>query len=162
MPVPGKMMARASEKKLEDSKTAPTPFQLASRFTISGAAEEVTSILTENPKVLNQTGTFGTTLLHIAAQTGQAEMIELLVKAGASVNQVTQNKETALHLATAKGHCGAVQTLLKLGADAAAVNTDNLTALDLARSDEVKTALASAGSSAFVMAADDSEDDIEF
>jgi hypothetical protein len=51
--------------------------------------------------------------LHCAAATGQAEVISLLLKAGASVAAVNTDGDTCLSIAGAAGHTAAVTQLLQ-------------------------------------------------
>ena len=55
--------------------------------------------------------------LHLAADSGQCEVIRTLVELGADVNALGDNKTRPLHCACAKGRVGAMQLLIDLGAD---------------------------------------------
>src|SRR6478736_1673192 len=57
------------------------------------------------------------TPLLLAAKSGNAEVIDPLVKAGADVNAATSNGTTALMFAAASGNVAAVQALVEHGAD---------------------------------------------
>jgi ankyrin repeat protein len=59
----------------------------------------------------------------MASRNGSAAMIDLLVKAGASVNAASSNGTTPLMLAAASGKADAVKTLLTAGADVNAKDT---------------------------------------
>lgn len=58
----------------------------------------------------------GMTALHAAAETGNAEIIGLLVQHGAGKEKIFQNR-TALHIAVEMGHVEVVRKLTDLGAD---------------------------------------------
>jgi ankyrin repeat protein len=62
---------------------------------------------------------YGTTALHAAAETGNAKLIELLVRGGADKEKKFRNR-TALHIAADSGSVEAVQQLIILGADISA------------------------------------------
>ena len=57
------------------------------------------------------------TPLHIAAQEGQIEIIELLLKLGANINHIGENGRTPLHAAVAFKEPKATRTLLENNAD---------------------------------------------
>ena len=60
--------------------------------------------------------TAGKTVLHRAAQVGNAAAVETLLKAGSEVDAVTQWKETPLHMATRQGRLECVKLLTAAGA----------------------------------------------
>jgi len=68
-----------------------------------------------NPKATTRIGAY--TPLLLAAKSGNADVIEPLVKSGADVNAATSNGTTALMFAAASGNVAAVQALLERGAD---------------------------------------------
>lgn len=76
--------------------------------------------------------------LHRAADTGQAELVALLLEAGASVDARTRfrtpmhARRTPLMLASAAGHEAVVRLLLERGADASLLDADHRSALSLA------------------------------
>ncbi|TMW55228.1 hypothetical protein Poli38472_013119 [Pythium oligandrum] len=53
------------------------------------------------------------TALHVASETGQRRMVELLLQYGANVNKWDENGSTALHLACANNHASVVKVILK-------------------------------------------------
>lgn len=90
----------------------------------------------------------GWNALHYAAYNGHAEILPLLLAAGAELDKPAPNGETALLLAARNGHLEAVRILVGAGAD---VNrrAQGKTALDLAlsqRYEEVAIFLRRAGS----------------
>ena len=79
---------------------------------------DIASYLINNGADVNYAAGDGTTPMLVAAQTGQAEMIELLAKEGATVNYVVpESGVTPLIIASAKGHLAAVEQLIKSGAN---------------------------------------------
>ena len=66
----------------------------------------------------------GLSALHLAAQEGNLEVVELLLGAGAKVEAKTQIGEyTPLHVASEGAHAAVVRALLEAGADPGAVTT---------------------------------------
>lgn len=80
----------------------------------------------------NQPGAVDDTLLHLAAQTGAVEDIEVLVSCGARVNVLGDLGNTPLHQAAMCGQEDSVRLLLRLGADPNLLNEFNQTALQVA------------------------------
>lgn len=64
----------------------------------------------------------GQTALHIAAQCGNAEALQILIAAGADVLARYTDGTTALHLAAYHGHVQAAEVLLKHGLDVSATD----------------------------------------
>ena len=59
------------------------------------------------------------TALHLAAQGGHAEVVQLLLGAGSAVDAQTSAGATVLHIAAQEGYIEVVQLLLDAGADPA-------------------------------------------
>jgi ankyrin repeat protein len=51
----------------------------------------------------------GNTTIHIAAQNGNIEMLQVVMGAGAHVNQQNKGGQTALHMVSSIPQCSAVQ-----------------------------------------------------
>ncbi len=67
-----------------------------------------------------------------AAERGDVEAIEALIKAGVDPNASNLADNTALHYAAWRGRTGAIKTLLAAGADPDARNVYRATPLDIA------------------------------
>ncbi len=74
----------------------------------------------------------GYTPLHLAAESGHKEILEMLLAAGASKEAVTKKGYTPLHRAAKYGHKEVLEVLLMAGASKDARTTSGLTALELA------------------------------
>ncbi|HKO97555.1 MAG TPA: ankyrin repeat domain-containing protein [Pyrinomonadaceae bacterium] len=71
----------------------------------------------------------GSTALHVAAFKGRPDIVEMLVKAKASINCQMTDGFTPLHLAAQGGHIEIVKTLLATGADVYATTSRRYTPL---------------------------------
>lgn len=76
--------------------------------------------------------------LHVAADYGQAELVEYLISKGANVNAQDKHHITPLLSACYEGHKSCVEILLKKGADKCAKGPDGLCAFEAAESDDIK------------------------
>ena len=76
------------------------------------------------------------TPLHIAAEKGDVESIQRLIRQGHDINDRNSFGETPLHLAASEGHLNAVKALLRVGADANAVDREGDTPLHMSSLDE--------------------------
>lgn len=81
-------------------------------YLVNYEADDPTSPI--NPLTYTDSG--GDHLLHIAAQRGDLETVQLLVAAGVDVNLPGDMGSTALHYATGKRHTEAANFLLSRGA----------------------------------------------
>ncbi len=94
---------------------------IAGAFLYSSAARGQTRILAwvlwSRPGSVNAKDTYGWTPLHEAAFPVKAEVVKVLLKAGAEVNAKDNSDSTPLHWAAAQGHTEVVRILLKAGAD---------------------------------------------
>lgn len=82
---------------------------------------------------INQYDEDGLCAIHWAADRGNAQILELLLKHGADVNvQDSEGGQTALHYAASCGHLECVRILLKYNADRVICDANSATCLDLA------------------------------
>ncbi|MEQ1897874.1 MAG: ankyrin repeat domain-containing protein [Vicinamibacterales bacterium] len=94
---------------------------------------------------VNATEPDGTTALHWAADLGDVQSVDLLLKAGAALRSTNRYGATPFGLATAKGHAAVIERFLQAGEDANAVISGEPVLMQAARSgsvDAVKTLLA--------------------
>nr|XP_043623211.1 ADP-ribosylation factor GTPase-activating protein AGD3 [Erigeron canadensis] len=89
----------------------------------------------------------GCTLLHLACETADVGMIELLLQYGAAINVFSSKSQTPLHHCILRGKAACAKLLLTRGADPQAVNGAGKTALEVAvesnfRDNEVLSLLA--------------------
>jgi len=83
---------------------------------------------------VNISNTYGMTALHWASKNGQDQMVELLLKSGATASLEAINdqyRNTPLHFAAGNRHIDIIRTLVKAGANVNAVTSDGKNALQL-------------------------------
>lgn len=87
--------------------------------TLEGRAGDLESLLSEHPAKLKVIGgKWNRPLLHLAAEQGSLDCVDLLLRLGFEVNQADQNdRATALHWAAQEGHLAVVRRLVAAGAD---------------------------------------------
>ncbi|TYI37018.1 hypothetical protein ES332_A03G182400v1 [Gossypium tomentosum] len=74
----------------------------------------------------------GCTLLHLACETGDIGMIELLLQYGANINVMDSRGQAPLHRCILKGKAAVAKLLLTRGADPQVLNRENKTLVELA------------------------------
>lgn len=82
----------------------------------SGDSGQVTELISENPNLIHSRTLMGKTALHLAVESGNSNMVALLLKAGADVN-AKGDSVTPLHLAAFYGSAQIAEMLLKAGAE---------------------------------------------
>ena len=108
-----------------------SPLHLAAHY---GHAEVVALLLHNNAPVdLRSTNQMANTALHAALAGRRADVVKVLLDAGADVNAKQHGGWNALHAAAASGDRQLVELLLSRGADASAVNDAGVTAAAIAR-----------------------------
>eukprot|EP00656_Telonema_subtile_P043674 TRINITY_DN4_c0_g1_i7.p1 TRINITY_DN4_c0_g1~~TRINITY_DN4_c0_g1_i7.p1 ORF type:complete len:303 (-),score=100.65 TRINITY_DN4_c0_g1_i7:191-1099(-) len=95
----------------------------------NGRVEEVRLVLDAFPERVDEIWSNSRTLLHIAAGSGQIEVVATLVQAKANIHARSQWESSALHYAAIKGHLAVVEALLQAKADLNARDKDGNTAL---------------------------------
>lgn len=90
-------------------------------------------LLSASPHLATQpTDEEGTTLLHVAAASSTAPIVQQLVQQGAEVNRQNEDEMTPLHVAAMWGNLQALRQLLDYGADPCVLDAEDQTPLDLA------------------------------
>ena len=108
-----------------------SPLHLAAHY---GHADVVSLLLHNNAPVdLRSAKQMANTALHAALAGRRAEVVPILLDAGADVNARQHGGWTALHAAAANGDRALVELLLSRGADAAIANDVGVTAAAIAR-----------------------------
>jgi len=85
------------------------------------------ALVVEDPTLVNTRNENGKTVLHYAAQGGHADLVAVLIQAGASVDSANSAGETPLHYASAMGHEEVVRVLLDHHASAVVVDSGSNT-----------------------------------
>ncbi|KAJ7003756.1 hypothetical protein NC653_008840 [Populus alba x Populus x berolinensis] len=98
----------------------------------SGDMKAVESIVSSNPLAINSRDKHSRTPLHLAAWSGQAEVVSYLCKHKADVGAAAMDDMGAIHFAAQKGHSEVVRTLLSSGASIKASTRKGLTPLHFA------------------------------
>ena len=108
---------------------------LPSVVTQAAAAADVSTLrqwLADERCVIDASTADGSTALHVAAKHGHANVLRLLLEAGADALSADAEMRTALHLVAVAGHGLCVKALLDAGADPEGRDSDGKTPLDLA------------------------------
>ncbi|XP_072160828.1 LOW QUALITY PROTEIN: uncharacterized protein [Bemisia tabaci] len=118
-------------------------------FAVSNAWKDITSLLLENGANVALVTNSGSTLLHLAAAKGDAELTDTIFKHAKKngslnvfVNAEEEKGTTALHVAAQNSLVKMVKALLKHGATYNARNEENKRPLDLSRSEDITNILA--------------------
>ncbi|XP_016651019.1 PREDICTED: serine/threonine-protein phosphatase 6 regulatory ankyrin repeat subunit A [Prunus mume] len=98
----------------------------------SGDLTAVQSILSSNPLAVNSRDKHSRTPLHLAAWSGQTEVVNFLCSHKADVGAAAMDDMGAIHFAAQKGHLEVVRTLLLSGASVKAYTRKGLTPLHYA------------------------------
>lgn len=99
-----------------------------------GEVGRIRNLLQADRGEIDERGMDGSTLLHLAAEFGQVDVVRLLLGRGADPNAVSMNdrRATPLHTAIRARHRDTASLLLALGASPNAIEQGGLTALHLA------------------------------
>ncbi|KAM1257719.1 hypothetical protein ACFX13_038133 [Malus domestica] len=98
----------------------------------SGNLPSLQSILASNPLAVNSRDKHSRTPLHLAAWSGQTEVVNFLCSHKADVGAAAMDDMGAIHFAAQKGHLEVVRTLLSSGASVKASTRKGLTPLHYA------------------------------
>ena len=98
-----------------------------------GRLQDLKSLIAENSALLKAVDERGKTLLHVAAECGQGEVVQYLNDVGSLSIDVKDNAgNTPLHLGVLNNHVGITDLLLSLGASAVAPNGRKVLPMHLA------------------------------
>ncbi|KAK3435229.1 putative ankyrin repeat protein RF_0381 [Eucalyptus grandis] len=98
----------------------------------SGDLRAVQSMLAANPLAVNSRDKHSRTPLHLAAWSGQAQVVAYLCQNKADVGAAAMDDMGAIHFAAQKGHLEVVRTLLSSGVSIKASNRKGFTPLHYA------------------------------
>ncbi|CAJ1930938.1 unnamed protein product [Sphenostylis stenocarpa] len=98
----------------------------------SGDLIAVQSILASNPLAVNSRDKHSRTPLHLAAFSGQAEVVAYLCKHKADAGASAMDDMAAIHFASQKGHLEVVRALISAGASLKAFTRKGMTSLHYA------------------------------
>ncbi|XP_028123913.1 uncharacterized protein LOC114320998 [Camellia sinensis] len=98
----------------------------------SGDLVAVQSICSSNPLAINSRDKHSRTPLHLAAWSGQAQVVSYLCKKKADVGAAAMDDMGAIHFASQKGHLEVVRILVSCGISVKASNRKGMTALHYA------------------------------
>jgi ankyrin repeat protein len=105
------------------------PTDIAAREGQWGAVNE---FMKHDPEITPEGTEILTNQLYEASESGDLEVVQMILKCGISVNTTNKNGNTPLHVAAKCGHKEVTSWLLKFGANVNAVDNDSKTALTLA------------------------------
>ncbi|XP_017106526.1 acyl-CoA-binding domain-containing protein 6 [Drosophila bipectinata] len=93
------------------------------------------------PPDIQELDEYGMALIHWATDRNAVDIIEFLVKSGASVNQRDAEQQTPLHYAASCGHVEALRCLLDLHANPTLCDSEGQTCVDVADDEQICTVL---------------------
>lgn len=100
---------------------------------------EITKFLIDQGADVHEVDVQGMTPLHFAAMYGQAEVIQVLVQAGADIQATDEDDgRSPLHYAARNGNAEATRILIELGADVELEDNFGETPMDLAEGETLK------------------------
>jgi ankyrin repeat protein len=120
------------EVRRDASLAASAPTSQSGESTESVEVARIRAIIKNSPDLIDAPQGGGETLLHIAAQSGDLDVVKLLLESGADINGSKPFSATALHYAAGNGHETVVRFLLSRGADPNGESAIGITPLGLA------------------------------
>ena len=119
------------------TKKKPSGVKVSSQTPIFGSIEdgdkaEFDECLSRTPDCVRETNKNGWTPLHQAAFSGQLEMLNALLKAGAKLDETDHDGDTAVHYAAVQGELPCVEALAAAGAKLDVKDSDGETPVDVA------------------------------
>ena len=135
------MAGREKVRELLDERTNELAYESPFIAVLTNNLEALKASLTSSDVDLNQLDPqTGASILSLASITGDGQIAEVLLEAGANPNLLNRDGGTPLHAAVFMGKAGIVKALLANGANKDATNNDGATALDIADLDLETTA----------------------
>ena len=83
----------------------------------AGDLAKVKELIAKDPKVVREKDASGRTPLHYASNSGNMEIVNILLTGGADVKATDPDGFTPLHWAASAGQADAARALIKAGAD---------------------------------------------
>ncbi|KAI7752334.1 hypothetical protein M8C21_014821 [Ambrosia artemisiifolia] len=111
----------------EDDSDADHEFDYLKDYTTDDPSKSSLTSIREIDDPLTNESLKGCSLLHLACQTADCTMVELLLQHGANINASDSNGQTPLHHSIIRGRLEIAQLLLSRGADALAADTEGKT-----------------------------------
>jgi len=107
---------------------------------VQGNIANIRAILSGQPDLVNAKDEKGSTLLHLACNKGNLEVVEFLIEKGADIEAVNSGGFTPLQIASSRGQREVVELLINKGSNINAINQKmDMTALDLTLMREIQT-----------------------
>lgn len=97
-----------------------------------GDKEEFDECLSQTPECVHETNKNGWTPLHQAAFSGELEMLQALLKAGAKIDETDHDGDTPVHYAAVQGELACVEALAAAGAKLDVKDNDGETPVHVA------------------------------
>ena len=119
----------------DDNRNSNVQFPLH-KFSREGNVQQVSKLLSESKVSPNDTDSAGQTALHLCADQGHLECMDLLIKAGGNIYAGDDDGITPLQAAVISGHLNICKTLLEAGADPDQPDHDGDTPRACAEDDE--------------------------
>ncbi|XP_074343344.1 ADP-ribosylation factor GTPase-activating protein AGD1-like [Apium graveolens] len=118
-------------KRLEDdSPNLEGSFDFSARDSFKSSHSSFSSLKENDDEIIDEY-LDGCSLLHLACQTADIGMVELLLQHGALINALDTRGQTSLHHSIIRGRIAIAKLLLRRGADPLAVDSEGATPLQL-------------------------------
>ena len=121
------LSASAQVEKMDGSGS--TPLQLAAG---AKSGDMIRELVSAGARLDAADAKTGDGVLHLAALSGNPEVVERLLRAGADLEARNRARQTALHVAAREGRFGLVKCLVRAGSDVSVVDVIGRTPLYVA------------------------------
>ena len=123
----------------EKKETDPNdPWALAKE----GNIERLQTLLETKKELLSLTNEEGMTILHVASDTEQYQVVKWAIENGAEINKRDENGQTSLYVASCCDYLSVVELLLSFGADVSIPDLDGELPLDATSDSAIRQLLA--------------------